>query len=74
MLEQLSEIIKSYTGENDIVIDKNTVLLNDIGLSSYDLVQLVCSVEDEFDIEIPDKDIHTLKTVGDVIEFIERQN
>lgn len=74
MLEQLSEIIKSYTGENDIVIDKNTVLLNDIGLSSYDLVQLVCSVEDEFDIEIPDKEIHTLKTVGDVIEFIERQN
>ena len=74
MLEQLSEIIKSYTGENDIVIDKNTVLLNDIGLSSYDLVQLVCNVEDEFDIEIPDKDIHTFKTVGDVIGFIERQN
>lgn len=72
MIDKLSEIIKNYTGKNDVVIDENTVILSDIGLSSYDLVQLVCSVEDEFDIEIPDKQIAKFKTIGDVIDFIER--
>lgn len=70
MLERLKEIIKKHTGK-EYEINENTVLLEDIGLSSFDLVQLACSVEDEFDIEIPDKEIKNLKTVGDVISFIE---
>ena len=72
MLEKLKEIIKEHTG-SDIDITEDTVLLTDLGMSSFDLVQLVCAVEDEFDIEIPDKEIKNFKTVGDVIGFIERQ-
>ena len=70
MLEKLKEIIKEHTG-SDIDITENTVLLTDLGMSSFDLVQLVCAVEDEFDIEIPDREIKNFKTVGDVIGFIE---
>ncbi len=71
MLEKLQEMIRNATGDNTLVITEDTVLLSDTGLNSYDLVQLVCSVEDEFDIEIPDKQISKFKTVGDVIEFID---
>ncbi len=70
MLEKLKEIIKEHTG-SDIDITEDTVLLTDLGMSSFDLVQLVCAVEDEFDVEIPDKEIKNFKTVGDVIGFIE---
>lgn len=70
MLEKLQEMIRNATGDNTLVITEDTVLLSDTGLSSYDLVQLVCSVEDEFDIEIPDKQIPKFKTVGDVINYI----
>ena len=70
MLEKLKEIIKEHTG-SDIDITEDTVLLTDLGMSSFDLVQLVCAVEDEFDIEIPDREIKNFKTVGDVIGFIE---
>ena len=71
MLEKLKEIIKEHTG-SDIDITEDTVLLTDLGMSSFDLVQLVCAVEDEFDVEIPDKEIKNFKTVGDVIGFIEK--
>ncbi len=73
MIEKLTNIIREYTGDDSISINENTVLISDLGLSSLDLVNLVFSVEDEFDIEIPDRAIKGFKTVGDVIAFIENQ-
>lgn len=72
MIEKLTEILREHTGEDDITINEDTVLLTDLGLNSLDLVSLACSVEDEFDIEIPDRAIRSIKTVGDVITFIEK--
>lgn len=70
MLEKLKNILKDYT-QNDIEIDESTNLKNDLGLNSLDLANLACSVEDEFNIEIPDNSLKDFKTVGDVISFIE---
>lgn len=72
MLKKLQNILYENTGITEIEITKDTLLKNDLGLSSFDLAQLACSVEDEFDIEIPDRAIRELKTVGDVISFIEK--
>ena len=73
MLERLNKIIRNYTGDNNRTVTENTVLISDLGLNSFDLISLVCEVEDEFNIEIPDRAIKELKTVGDVIEFIRMQ-
>ena len=73
MIEKLTKIICEHTGNNDITITEDTVLIADLGLNSLDLVNLACIVEDEFDIEIPDRAIKDFKTVGDVISFIEKQ-
>ncbi len=73
MIEKLTKIICEHTGDNDITITEDTVLIADLGLNSLDLVNLACIVEDEFDIEIPDRAIKDFKTVGDVIAFIEKQ-
>lgn len=73
MLEKLTEIIREYTGKEDLVIEEDTSILGDLGLSSFDLVQLVCQVEDEFDVEIPDQMIRGFRTAGDVIRFLEKQ-
>ncbi len=73
MLERLKDILSKNTGvEVDEIIEKSD-LKADLGLSSFDLAELACVVEDEFDIEIPNRAIPTLKTVGDVIAFIEKQ-
>lgn len=72
MLEKIERILKEYTDIN-IKITSETLLMSDLGLSSFDLIQLVCKVEDEFDVEIPDKIIKDFKTIGDVMDFIVKQ-
>jgi len=71
MLEQLQEIVQRFTGDTNLVLEGSTVLRTDLGLNSYELVELVCKVEDAFDVEIPDRAIKNLKTVQHVLEYIE---
>ncbi len=52
-------------------ITEDTSLIDDLGADSLDLVDLVMSFEDEFGVEMPDEDIEGIKTVGDVVKFIE---
>ena len=73
MLEKLTQIIHKNTGNYELVINEDTILLADLGLNSLDLLNLVCIVEDEFDIEIPDRVVWKFKTVGDVMKFIEEK-
>lgn len=73
MLEQLASLVYDQTGDRSVEITRDTVLLADLGMNSFDLVNLVCVVEDEFEVEIPDRVVGTFKTVGDVIDFIEKQ-
>ncbi len=45
----------------------------DLGLSSFDVVSIVSDFEDEFDIEIPDKDIRKFVTIGDIIMYLQNK-
>lgn len=73
MLEKLTDIIQEYKADKSIVVTVDTVIKEDLDMSSFDLIQLACAVEDEFDIEIPDRAIKDFKTIADVISFIEEQ-
>ncbi len=53
----------------DITLDTN--IIDDLGADSLDLVDFVMSLEDEFDKEIPDEDVESIKTVGDIVSYIE---
>lgn len=68
MFEKVKEILSKYTKTE---ITENSTLTNDLGLSSFDMVSAVTAFEDEFDIEISDRDIRKLVTVKDVTEYIE---
>lgn len=68
MLERITEILSKYTKEE---ITVESTLVNDLGLSSFDIVSIVTAFEDEFDIEISDRDIRTLVSVADIIDYIE---
>lgn len=70
MFEKLQEIVKQYTYDENIIITGDTVLLADLGLNSYELVELVCEVEEKFDVEIPDRVISNFKTVQNVLDYI----
>ncbi|MCI6435864.1 MAG: acyl carrier protein [Clostridiales bacterium] len=70
MLNKLTEIIREQTGDDTITINRDSVLLADLGMNSFDLINLVCVLEDEFEVEIPDRVIGNFKTVGDVMDYI----
>ena len=55
--------------ENDVVESAN--IQDDLGADSLDIVDLVMSFEDEFDMEIPDDQVENIKTVGDIVKYIE---
>ena len=46
-------------------------LVDDLGADSLDVVDLVMTLEDEFDMEIPDEDIENVRTVGDIVKYLE---
>lgn len=71
MIEKLIAIIKDFKEDPSLEINENTVLVSDLEMDSFDLVQLVCSVEEEFDIRIPDKALKNFITIGDVVKYIE---
>ena len=73
MLEQIISIISEYQGIPAFNINENSQLIQDLGFTSYDVVSIVGRFEDEFDIEVPDRKIKMMKTVADIVTFIESQ-
>lgn len=72
MIDRIEKIFTEVTGKKDISITQKTRLDNSLGISSLGLIQLICAIEDEFDIEIPNSAIKKFKTVGDVADFIKK--
>ena len=73
MIKKLEKLVKNYTHNDDLVITEDTVFFMDLGLDSFDLIQIICEIEDEFDVEIPDKVLKNFNTVGDVVKYLEKK-
>ena len=73
MLNQVISIISEYQGIPTSDITEHSQLIQDLGFTSYDVVSIVGRFEDEFDIEVPDRKIKMMKTVADIVAFIESQ-
>lgn len=62
IVEQLNVDAEQVTAEASFV--------DDLGADSLDIVELVMTMEEEFDLEIPDEDAEKIKSVGDVIKYV----
>ena len=71
MLDKVISIISEYQDIPAATIHADSHLVNDLGFTSYDVVSLVGKFEDEFDIEVPDRKIKLMKTVDDIVKYIE---
>ncbi len=70
MMEKLKGIIADYTTINIDEITENTEFINDLGMNSYDFMSFLGEIEDEFDIEVNERDVMNIKTVGQAAEYI----
>ena len=71
MLERVKKIIASQLGADESVITPETDIEDDLGADSLDAVELIVAFEEEFGISVPDDDILAIRTVGDILEYLE---
>ena len=71
VLEKVKAILAEQFDVEEDTITMDTSVAEDLGADSLDVVDLMMSIEDEFEIEIPDTEIENMKTVGDLVKYIE---
>lgn len=69
--EQVKKILCDQLDLEEEQVNEDSEVIDDLGADSLDIVDLVMTLEEEFDTEIPDEDIENLKTVGDIVKYIE---
>lgn len=72
IIEKLQEILRSTLECGDVVLTEKTKF-QDLGISSFGMVQIVCAIEDEFGIEVPNKAIKTINSVPSAVKFLKKQ-
>ena len=71
VLEKVKAILAEQFDVDEDKITADTDLQEDLGADSLDVVDLIMSIEDEFDVEVPDEEIENIKTVGALVSYIE---
>ncbi|MBP3436235.1 MAG: acyl carrier protein [Clostridia bacterium] len=71
VLEKVKMILANQFDVEEDTITPETNIQEDLGADSLDVVDMLMSLEDEFDVEIPDEKIETMRTVADVVTYIE---
>ncbi len=71
VLEKIKVILAEQFDVEEDTLKNDTDLQDDLGADSLDVVDLLMSIEDEFEIEIPDEEIENIRTVGDLVNYIE---
>ena len=71
ILETLQRVVQTVIEGDNIVLTAKTKF-EDFGISSFGMVQLVCAIEDEFDIEIPNSAVKKMKSVKDIMDYLSK--
>ena len=70
VFEKVKDIIVEQLGVDEGEIAMEASFIDDLGADSLDIVELIMALEEEFDLEIPDKEAEKITTVGDAVEYI----
>jgi acyl carrier protein len=68
--ERVKEIIAEQLGLEKEDIQPEASFIDDLGADSLDIVEMIMTIEDEFDVEISDEDAEKIVTVQDAINYI----
>ena len=71
ILQRVIDLFATMADTDDEITEESE-LIDDLGISSMDVLFLISSLEEEFKIKVSEKEIRKMSTIGDVTEVIER--
>lgn len=73
MEEKIKIIIGDYLGIKPKEIKLDMGLIEDLNINSYDIMSIVANFEEEFNIEVPDKDVRCFEKVEDIVKYLNKK-
>ena len=71
IIDKVKELVVDILSADADDVTLNTDIANDLGADSLDVVDLIQAIEDEFGVDIPDEDAQKIKTIGDIVQYVE---
>ena len=71
VFDKVKDILCDQLDVEEDAVTMEANIIDDLGADSLDVVDLVMSLEEEFNAEIPDEEVETMKTVGDIVKYLE---
>ncbi len=73
VFEKVKGVLVDQLDVEEDQVTMTSSIVDDLGADSLDVVDLIMSLEEEFNVEIPDTEVEKIKTVGDIVHYIETQ-
>ncbi|MGT2925530.1 acyl carrier protein [Streptococcus caviae] len=70
---RLSALIKQQLHDEKLKVAKETVFHDDLEMDSIALVEFIITLEDEFNLDIPDEDVEDIQTMGELTDYLEQR-
>ena len=71
MLEEIKDVICEYADVDRNTITEDTRFVEDLGFTSYDFMSMIGELEEKYDIEVDEREVAEIRTVGEAIHYVE---
>ncbi len=72
VFDKIKELIVEQLGVEEDAVTPEANIQDDLGADSLDVVDLIQTIEDEYDLSIPDEAVEEIKTVNDIVNYVEK--
>ncbi len=71
VFDKIKKILVDQLDADEDAVTMEASITDDLGADSLDIADIVMSIEEEFDVEVPDDQLQNIKVVGDIVKYIE---
>ena len=73
IFDRISNLIKEQLHNEKIEVTVKTNIQEDLGIDSIALMEFIITLEDEFNLNIPDEDVEDIQTMGELVDYLTRR-